>query len=44
MKIRRVVTGHKPDGKSTVVSDTLVESRHHSPFTEHGVFHSLGRR
>ncbi len=25
MKIRRVVTGHKPDGKSTVVSDTLVD-------------------
>jgi hypothetical protein len=25
MKIRRVVTGHRPDGKATVASDTQVE-------------------
>ena len=26
MQVRRVVTGHKPDGKATFVSDTKVES------------------
>jgi hypothetical protein len=26
MKIRRVVTGHTPDGKSTVASDTEVDA------------------
>ncbi len=25
MKVRRVVTGHKPDGKATIASDTKVE-------------------